>query len=278
MNSGACSATNTITVTRAETDLINGAATAVISTAYGFVAIESNGYNKWTIVDGASEGGVSTLNTLSGALSIVATDGNVVSAGGTTLTIGGPGGFVNRFRDGAMDVWQRGTSSLIATTSGAYTADGWIVLPSGASVTASQAAGRLLTKNSLEITGAASVTDVIVKQRIESLIAAVFCSQTVTVQAQIYNNTGGTITPTLTVKHAGSQDIWSSPTTDVSAESLSPAPTESGHRSPTRFQLRRSPIMAWRSVSTSATILVLEPRRFKSRNSISGSLLASQLD
>ena len=55
--SGACSATNTITVTRAGTDLINGVATAAISTAYGFVAIESNGYNKWTIVDSASAAG-----------------------------------------------------------------------------------------------------------------------------------------------------------------------------------------------------------------------------
>ncbi|MGA3301975.1 MAG: hypothetical protein ABSC72_01645 [Methylovirgula sp.] len=51
--SGACSATNTITVTAAGTDLINGLATAGISSAYGFVAIESNGSGKWTIVDQA---------------------------------------------------------------------------------------------------------------------------------------------------------------------------------------------------------------------------------
>ena len=48
------------------------------------------------------------------------------------------GGLVNKFRNGTMDIWQRGTSSLTATTSGAYTADGWIVLPTGASVTCSQ--------------------------------------------------------------------------------------------------------------------------------------------
>jgi hypothetical protein len=47
--------------------------------------------------------------------------------------------------------------------------------------------------------GATSVTDVIVKQRIESYIAAALCSQTLTVQAQAYNSTGGAITPLLTV-------------------------------------------------------------------------------
>jgi hypothetical protein len=131
-----------------------------------------------------------------------------------------PGAMLNKFRNGTMDVWQRGTSALTATTSGSYTADGWIVMPTGASVTAAQAGGRLLTKTSLQVTGAASVTDVIVKQRIESLMAAAFCSQTVTVQAQIYNNTGGSLTPLLTVKHAGAQDNWSSSTTDVNAASL----------------------------------------------------------
>jgi hypothetical protein len=129
------------------------------------------------------------------------------------------GGYLNKFRNGAMDVWQRGTSLSVAT-SGAYTADGWIVLPAAASVTATQAGGRLLSKCSLQVTGAASVTDVIVKQRLESLIATAFCSQTVTVQAQVYNNTGGAITPKLTVNHAGAQDNWSSAVTDVNAVSL----------------------------------------------------------
>lgn len=134
------------------------------------------------------------------------------------------GGSLNKFRNGTIDVWQRGTS-LTATTAGAYTADGWIVLPTGASVTAAQAGGRLLTKNSLQVTGASSVTDVIIKQRIESLIAATLCSQTVTVQAQVYNNTGTAITPKLTVNHPGTQDpstalSSSYANTDVSAVSL----------------------------------------------------------
>lgn len=49
--SGACSATKAITLARAGSDTINGATSAVISNAYGYLAIESNGSNAWTIVD-----------------------------------------------------------------------------------------------------------------------------------------------------------------------------------------------------------------------------------
>lgn len=83
-----------------------------------------------------------------------------------------------------------------------------------------QAAGRSLTANSLQITGNTPVTDVIVKQRIEGAVAAPLTSQIVTVQTQVFNNTGGSITPTLTVKHANTLDTWSATTTDVSAVSL----------------------------------------------------------
>lgn len=219
--SGACSGSKAITLSANGSDLIDGAATAIVDSAYGYLALQSNGANKWTIIDqvGAA-GSVSSVNALTGAITIAVNDGNVVSQSGSVISIGGPGGTVNKFRNGTMDVWQRGNGPITVSTSGAYTADGWIVLPSGASVTAAQAGGRLITKNSLQVTGSTSVTDVVVKQRIESYIAAAFCSQTLTVQAQVYNGTGASITPTLTVKHAGSQDVWTSPTTDVSAVSL----------------------------------------------------------
>jgi len=190
--------------------------------------------NRVVVQDGSTAGGwpaaklsevTKSINGLNGALTISPTDGNVVSASGSTISIGGPGGMVNKFRNGTMDVWQRGTSpSLTAGTSGSqYTADGWTVnwtASSSAAPAISQESGRLLTKNSLQVTGAANITDVQVQQRIESLIAAAFCSQTATVQAEVYNNTGASITPTLTVKHAGSQDNWTSPSTDVNAVSL----------------------------------------------------------
>jgi len=127
-----------------------------------------------------------------------------------------PGGMRNKFRNGTMDLWQRGTASLTVTIAGAYTADGWIVLPSGASCTVQAAAGRAWTVNSLKITGASGVTDAIAKQRIESYIAASLSGETVTVQAQIYNGTGAALTPTLIVSHATSQDNFGSLTQDLS--------------------------------------------------------------
>ncbi|SRR5579883_201478 len=49
--SGACSPVKTIALSRAGADTINGAASAVIACAYGYLALESNGANAWTIVD-----------------------------------------------------------------------------------------------------------------------------------------------------------------------------------------------------------------------------------
>jgi hypothetical protein len=49
--SGGCSAINALTVARAGADTIDGAASAVIATPYGYVVLESNGSSKWTIID-----------------------------------------------------------------------------------------------------------------------------------------------------------------------------------------------------------------------------------
>jgi len=216
--SGSCSATKTITVSANGTDRIDGASSAVINAPYGYIGLESNASGNWTIIDQGPQ--VLALNGLTGDVTLAANDGTSISASGSTVTVGGPGGMVNKFRNGTMDVWQRGTSSLTVTTSGAYTADGWIVLPTGASATGAQAGGRLITKSSLQVTGATSVTDLKIKQRIESLIAAAFCSQTVTVQAQVYNGTGSSITPTLTVNRPSAQDNYATVTADVNAMSL----------------------------------------------------------
>lgn len=129
-------------------------------------------------------------------------------------------GLINKFRNGAMDVWQRGLSSITVGTGGTTISDGWIVQSTGANASALQAAGRLSTVNSLKIVGATSVTDMLCKQRIESYLSAPLASQQVTVQAQVFNGTGSSITPTLTVKHPTVQDNYGSTTTDISAVSL----------------------------------------------------------
>ena len=49
--SGACSTTNAIAIVRGGSDTINGATNTIISTAFGYVALESNGAFKWTVVD-----------------------------------------------------------------------------------------------------------------------------------------------------------------------------------------------------------------------------------
>jgi hypothetical protein len=224
--SGNCSAIKTLTLSANGSDLIDGASSAFLSTAYGYLAVECNGANKWTVIDQVGM----TLNGLSGSVSIVAGDGAVVTASGSTVTMGGPGGMVNKFHNGTMDVWQRGTSGTATTTAAPATQtgpDGWYIVPTGASVNWAQASGRLTTKNSLQVTGATSVTDVIVKQRIESLIAAAFCSQTVTYQAQVYNGTGGAITPKLSVNRATGQDNGTYTNVDVNAVSLQSCPSSS---------------------------------------------------
>lgn len=49
--SGACSATNTITVATAGNDTVSGLTSATLVTAYGYLALQSNGGTKWTVVN-----------------------------------------------------------------------------------------------------------------------------------------------------------------------------------------------------------------------------------
>jgi len=133
-------------------------------------------------------------------------------------------GFGNKFRNAGMDIWQRGTSGTITAGTPAYTADGWIASSTGANITWSRTPGNLLSAYSLKLTGATSVTNSLLKQRIESFLCYPLASKSLIFQAQVYNNTGAAITPTLTVKHAGAADNWSSPTTDVNAQVLQSCP------------------------------------------------------
>lgn len=134
------------------------------------------------------------------------------------------GGFVNKFRNPLMDIAQRGTSGSVTTGNTNYTVDGWLVGATGATVNWTQAFGSLqsMLRSYIQLTGNAGMTDTLIKQRIESTIAAPLSNQQVTVQLFLYNVTGATITPTLTVKTANVQDNWGATTTVVNAVSLQP--------------------------------------------------------
>lgn len=135
------------------------------------------------------------------------------------------GGFINKFRNGTFDIWQRGTSGTITAGSPSYTADGWIVGCTGANIAwARQPFGSTLLPYNYYIllTGATSCTDAFIKQRIESVIAQQLKSSNgaATVQIRIQNNTGASLTPTLTIKHPTASDNWAATVTDVNAVSL----------------------------------------------------------
>jgi hypothetical protein len=61
---GNCSVTKTLTLNAAGTDTIDGAASAVVNQAYGFIGIESDGAGRWTIVD---QGFMPTLANIAAA-------------------------------------------------------------------------------------------------------------------------------------------------------------------------------------------------------------------
>lgn len=145
--SGSCSTSKTITPTAAGSDTINvgaGSATSVpINTPYGYIALESNGSNAWTVCD-ASAGAygahgescvVQSLTqsvTLSGATtattiaipaeSIVlaaatrVTTAVTYSGGGATWELGDTGGTANRFGSGLGNTVGTTNAGIIGPT------------------------------------------------------------------------------------------------------------------------------------------------------------------
>jgi hypothetical protein len=78
--SGSASATNTITITRAGADTINGVTTAVISTANGLRELISDGTSKWSVrVTGITAGGTGAITAAAARanLTVLTTKGDV---------------------------------------------------------------------------------------------------------------------------------------------------------------------------------------------------------
>ncbi len=199
-----------------------------------YLILDSN--NAWEVGTGTYTASGTTLsrNVLwsSNANAAISLSGNAqvfITEIAEDINQAGYGGFRNKFRNPGVDVDQRATNAgaMTVTTAGAYVTDGHIVVPTGASVTAQQVTRSTIaaqSANALKIVGNTSVTDVQVKLRIESTIAAPLAGQTVTVQCKLRNDTGGAFTPTLS---AGSVAVDSFPafnglprTGDVNAASL----------------------------------------------------------
>lgn len=144
---------------------------------------------------------------------------------GVTIPAQQSSGFVSRLRNGTFVSWPKGpsgTATVSPTGAAAIAANGWAVLPTGASATWAQGTGSNGAPQSLRVTGATGVTDVVVGQRIESADAIALAGKRVTFQMAVFNGTGGSITPTLATRYAGTADVWSSPVNDLTATNLQP--------------------------------------------------------
>jgi len=155
--SGACSATSTVTVAAAGTDTINGAASAILSAPYSYLALESNTANKWTVID-APSGTVSGLN-------------------------GGPlAGFRNRVINGNFTINQRVQASGTALAAAAYGHDRWKAGAAGCTYTFTAA-----TPDTIVTITAGTLTQVIEAANVEGGTFVLSWAGTAT--ARVYQGT-----------------------------------------------------------------------------------------
>jgi hypothetical protein len=104
-------------------------------------------------------------------------------------------------------------ASQTVTTAGAYTVDRFFVQPTGASVTTQRVAGPSGYQYALRLTGAASVTQCYVQQKIEQLNSNDLAGQIVTVS---FTASSSTLTSlTCYVEYASAADNWTTFTTNT---------------------------------------------------------------
>ena len=84
---GACSPTNSITVSRSGSDTVDGGTSASVTIAYGYLAVQTNGAGKWTIVD------QTTTNLPAVSIGTVYDPNNVLSVVGQSALFSGSGNF-----------------------------------------------------------------------------------------------------------------------------------------------------------------------------------------
>jgi hypothetical protein len=133
----------------------------------------------------------------------------VTFSNSATLGAGNTTGFKNRIINGAMVIDQRNAgASQAVTTTGAYTVDRFFVQPTGASITTQRVAGTSGYQYALRLTGAASITQCYVQQKIEQLNSYDLAGQTVTVSFTASSSTLTSLTCYVEYATAGA-DNWS---------------------------------------------------------------------
>ena len=151
--------------------------------------------------------GTLSVDTLTPSANVLSVTGSISTG---SLNSSNTFGFKNRIINGQMQIAQRKTSATITAGStidaGYSTVDRFYVYCTGANVTAAQGIGTGNIKNTLQITGASSVTGIGIGQRIEALNSYDLVGQIVTLSADISNSLLTTVT--WTAYYANTEDSF----------------------------------------------------------------------
>ncbi len=176
------------------------------TTADGFVTSSSYSAPDTTLLVSMDDGVVPTSPTV-----VYVGHAALHGAAFTPLAYAAENGLVN----GCFQVWQRGTASTTCTASArTFLADRWYVNPSGADVTQERSTTvptGSYAGYSLKLTGAASVTTVLIGQRIEALEIPRL-KRRLTFSAYVYNVTGAAFVPVLLIGTPGAADDFTTVT------------------------------------------------------------------
>ena len=140
--------------------------------------------------------------------------GSLVNCTDTNYT-----GFKNRIINGALSIWQRGTSITPALNSlTSYVSDRWASYQTGAALAVSRASGLTSGSNVFQyaasVTGGVGNTEVTFLQCIESLNTADLSGQSITFSGWLYSTTAKSIT--LYIDSADVADVFSATTNRAS--------------------------------------------------------------
>ncbi len=141
--SGNCSGTLTITLDAAGSDTIEGASSAAISSAFGYLALQSNGAGKWTIIDrpAVNSGTSGQLAYYDSTGTLVSGDADATVSGGQ-MTLGVAG-------SAAGSLALSGSTSGATTLQAAAAASGALTLPAATDTLVGRATTDTLTNKTL---------------------------------------------------------------------------------------------------------------------------------